>query len=81
MCHQGGLQLEETHDENKSREEMKTKTEALCELIKETLDDKPGLMTRLLTHISADLQNVALDKSLRSLPPHPRWIKTLNNVL
>jgi len=35
-----GLQLEETDDEKKAREEIKAKTEALCKLIKETLDDK-----------------------------------------
>jgi len=35
-----GLQLEESEDEKKSREELKAKTEGLCKLIKETLDDK-----------------------------------------
>ena len=35
-----GLQLEETEDEKKSKEELKAKTEPLCKLIKETLDDK-----------------------------------------
>merc|ERR1711903_195844 len=31
---------EETDDEKKAREELKAKTEGLCKLIKETLDDK-----------------------------------------
>ena len=35
-----GLQLEESEDEKKAREELKAKTEGLCKLIKETLDDK-----------------------------------------
>jgi molecular chaperone HtpG len=35
-----GLQLEDTDEEKKAREEIKAKTEALCKLIKETLDDK-----------------------------------------
>ena len=35
-----GLVLEETDDEKKAREELKAKTEGLCKLIKETLDDK-----------------------------------------
>merc|ERR1711966_614484 len=35
-----GLKLEETEDEQKAREELKAKTEGLCKLIKETLDDK-----------------------------------------
>jgi len=35
-----GLQLEEGEDEKKAREELKAKTEGLCKLIKETLDDK-----------------------------------------
>merc|ERR1711939_271374 len=35
-----GLKLEETEDEKKEREELKAKTEGLCKLIKETLDDK-----------------------------------------
>merc|ERR1719487_218241 len=35
-----GLVLEETEDEKKAREELKAKTEGLCKLIKETLDDK-----------------------------------------
>merc|ERR1711939_1061204 len=35
-----GLKLEETEDEKKAREELKAKTEGLCKLIKETLDDK-----------------------------------------
>merc|ERR1711898_82797 len=30
----------ETDDEKKAREELKAKTEGLCKLIKETLDDK-----------------------------------------
>merc|ERR1712091_673724 len=32
--------LEETDDEKKAREELKAKSEGLCKLIKETLDDK-----------------------------------------
>jgi molecular chaperone HtpG len=35
-----GLKLEESEDEKKEREELKAKTEGLCKLIKETLDDK-----------------------------------------
>ena len=35
-----GLVLEETESEKAGREEIKAKTEALCKLIKETLDDK-----------------------------------------
>jgi molecular chaperone HtpG len=35
-----GLQLEESEDEMKSREELKAKTEGLCKVMKETLDDK-----------------------------------------
>jgi molecular chaperone HtpG len=35
-----GLKLEESADEAKAREEIKAKTEGLCKLIKETLDDK-----------------------------------------
>jgi len=35
-----GLKLEETEEEKKEREELKAKTEGLCKLIKETLDDK-----------------------------------------
>eukprot|EP00961_Rhodomonas_salina_P283345 3829541-Rhodomonas_salina.1 len=35
-----GLVLEEGEDEKKAREELKAKTEGLCKLIKETLDDK-----------------------------------------
>ena len=35
-----GLKLEESEDEKKAREELKAKTEGLCKLIKETLDDK-----------------------------------------
>ena len=35
-----GLQLEDTDEEKKAREEIKAKTQALCKLIKETLDDK-----------------------------------------
>merc|ERR1711934_260836 len=36
----GGLQLEETEDEKKQFEEEKAKTEGLCKLMKEVLDDK-----------------------------------------
>ena len=35
-----GLQLEESDEEKKAREDLKAKTEPLCKLIKETLDDK-----------------------------------------
>jgi molecular chaperone HtpG len=35
-----GLQLEESEDEKKAKEDLKAKTEPLCKLIKETLDDK-----------------------------------------
>ena len=35
-----GLQLEETDEEKKAREDAKARTEPLCKLIKETLDDK-----------------------------------------
>ena len=35
-----GLKLEETEEEKKKMEELKAKTESLCKLIKEVLDDK-----------------------------------------
>merc|ERR1711975_144306 len=35
-----GLELEETDDEKKAFEEEKAKTEGLCKLMKEVLDDK-----------------------------------------
>jgi len=35
-----GLELEMSDDEKKAREELKAKTEGLCKVIKETLDDK-----------------------------------------
>merc|ERR1711970_1665146 len=44
-----GLVLEETDDEKKAREELKAKTEGLCKLIKETLDDKVVVSDRLVS--------------------------------
>jgi len=39
-CTKGGLEIDETEDEKKAWEEEKAKTENLCKLIKEVLDDK-----------------------------------------
>jgi hypothetical protein len=40
VAHLQGLKMEETEDEKKAFEEAKAKTEGLCKLIKEILDDK-----------------------------------------
>merc|ERR1712159_211973 len=39
-CTKEGLKIDETEEEKKAFEEEKAKTEALCKLIKEVLDDK-----------------------------------------
>merc|ERR1712159_10140 len=39
-CTKDGLKIDETEEERKAFEEEKAKTEALCKLVKEVLDDK-----------------------------------------